>query len=89
MTALDQPVVGVDLHSIRIDLGGTIEGLEWTVNAYTRRGGLRRGVTRTTKEFKQEVTLAFAVLNRLAPSPAGATGCWRSGLSPGAVRCQS
>jgi EmrB/QacA subfamily drug resistance transporter len=35
MTALDQLVVGVALHSIRIDLGGSIEGLEWTVNAYT------------------------------------------------------
>jgi EmrB/QacA subfamily drug resistance transporter len=35
MTALDQLVVGVALHSIRIDLGGSIESLEWTVNAYT------------------------------------------------------
>jgi EmrB/QacA subfamily drug resistance transporter len=35
MTALDSLVVGVALHSIRLDLGGTIEGLEWTVNAYT------------------------------------------------------
>jgi EmrB/QacA subfamily drug resistance transporter len=35
MTALDQLVVGVALHSIRIDLGGSIEALEWTVNAYT------------------------------------------------------
>jgi EmrB/QacA subfamily drug resistance transporter len=35
MTALDQLVVGVALHSIRLDLGGSIEGLEWTVNAYT------------------------------------------------------
>jgi EmrB/QacA subfamily drug resistance transporter len=35
MTALDQLVVGVALHSIRIDLGGSIEGLEWTINAYT------------------------------------------------------
>jgi EmrB/QacA subfamily drug resistance transporter len=35
MTALDQLVVGVALHSIRVDLGGSIEGLEWTVNAYT------------------------------------------------------
>jgi MFS family permease len=35
MTALDQVVVGVARHSIRIDLGGSIEGLEWTVNAYT------------------------------------------------------
>jgi EmrB/QacA subfamily drug resistance transporter len=34
MTALDQLVVGVALHSIRLDLGGSIEGLEWTVNAY-------------------------------------------------------
>jgi EmrB/QacA subfamily drug resistance transporter len=35
MTALDQLVVGVALHSIRLDLGGSIEDLEWTVNAYT------------------------------------------------------
>ena len=35
MTALDQLVVGVALHSIRIELGGSIEGLEWIVNAYT------------------------------------------------------
>jgi len=35
MTALDSLVVGVALHSIRLDLGGTLEGLEWTVNAYT------------------------------------------------------
>ena len=35
MTALDQLVVGVALHSIRLDLGGSIEGLEWIVNAYT------------------------------------------------------
>jgi EmrB/QacA subfamily drug resistance transporter len=35
MTALDSLVVGVALHSIRLDLGGSIEGLEWTVNAYT------------------------------------------------------
>jgi hypothetical protein len=33
MTALDQLVAGVALHSI--DLGGSIEGLERTVNAYT------------------------------------------------------
>ena len=35
MTALDNLVVGVALPSIRNDLGGTIESLEWTVNAYT------------------------------------------------------
>ena len=35
MTALDSLVVGVALHSIRLDLGGSLEGLEWTVNAYT------------------------------------------------------
>jgi EmrB/QacA subfamily drug resistance transporter len=35
MTALDQLVVGVALHPIRLDLGGSIESLEWTVNAYT------------------------------------------------------
>src|ERR687894_2513648 len=35
MTALDSLVVGVALHSIRLDLGGTIESLEWTVNGYT------------------------------------------------------
>src|ERR671919_490431 len=35
MTALDQLVVGGALHSIRIELGGSIEALEWTVNAYT------------------------------------------------------
>jgi EmrB/QacA subfamily drug resistance transporter len=35
MTALDQLVVGVALHSIRLDLGGSMEALEWTVNAYT------------------------------------------------------
>jgi EmrB/QacA subfamily drug resistance transporter len=35
MTALDNLVVGVALPSIRSDLGGSIESLEWTVNAYT------------------------------------------------------
>ena len=35
MTALDNLVVGVALPSIREDLGGSIESLEWTVNAYT------------------------------------------------------
>ena len=35
MTALDNLVVGVALPSIRPDLGGSIEMLEWTVNAYT------------------------------------------------------
>jgi len=35
MTALDSLVVGVALHPIRLDLGGSIESLEWTVNAYT------------------------------------------------------
>ena len=35
MTALDNLVVGVALPSIRLDLGGSIESLQWTVNAYT------------------------------------------------------
>ena len=35
MTALDNLVVGVALPSIRADLGGSLESLEWTVNAYT------------------------------------------------------
>lgn len=35
MTALDNLIVGVALPTIRADLGGTIEALEWTVNAYT------------------------------------------------------
>jgi EmrB/QacA subfamily drug resistance transporter len=35
MAALDNLVVGVALPSIRLDLGGSIESLEWTVNAYT------------------------------------------------------
>jgi EmrB/QacA subfamily drug resistance transporter len=35
MTALDNLVVGVALPSIRTDLGGSIEALQWTVNAYT------------------------------------------------------
>jgi len=35
MTALDNLVVGVALPSIREDFGGSIEALEWTVNAYT------------------------------------------------------
>ena len=35
MTSLDNLVVGVALPSIRVDLGGSIESLEWTVNAYT------------------------------------------------------
>jgi EmrB/QacA subfamily drug resistance transporter len=35
MTALDNLVVGVALPSIRADLGGSIESLEWTVNGYT------------------------------------------------------
>ena len=40
MTALDNLVVGVALPSIRADLGGSLESLEWTVNAYTL--GVRR-----------------------------------------------
>lgn len=35
MTALDNLIVGVALPSIRADFGGSIEALEWTVNAYT------------------------------------------------------
>src|SRR3954453_79648 len=35
MTALDNLVVGVALPSIRNDLNGSIESLEWTVNGYT------------------------------------------------------
>ena len=35
MTALDNLVVGVALPSIRADLNGSIETLEWTVNSYT------------------------------------------------------
>ena len=35
MTALDNLVVGVALPSIRADLNGSIESLEWTVNGYT------------------------------------------------------
>lgn len=35
MTALNNLVVGVALPSIRRDLGGSIESLEWTVNGYT------------------------------------------------------
>lgn len=35
MTSLDNLVVGVALPSIRRGLGGSIETLEWTVNAYT------------------------------------------------------
>src|ERR1700712_3154521 len=35
MTSLDNLVVGVALPSIRKSLGGSIESLEWTVNAYT------------------------------------------------------
>lgn len=35
MTSLDNLVVGVALPSIREALGGSMENLEWTVNAYT------------------------------------------------------
>src|SRR6476659_8049989 len=35
MTALDNLVVGVALPSIRRDLDGSLESLQWTVNAYT------------------------------------------------------
>jgi len=35
MTSLDNLVVGVALPSIQRDLGGSLESLEWTVNAYT------------------------------------------------------
>ena len=35
MTSLDNLVVGVALPSIRTDFGGSLEALEWTVNAYT------------------------------------------------------
>src|ERR1700709_2357451 len=35
MTALDNLVVGVALPSIRKDFGGSLEALQWTVNAYT------------------------------------------------------
>ncbi|WP_349239770.1 MFS transporter [Patulibacter sp. SYSU D01012] len=35
MTSLDNLVVGIALPSIRADLGGSLQSLEWTVNAYT------------------------------------------------------
>src|SRR5215813_11401087 len=35
MAALDNLVVTTALPTIRVDLGAGIEGLEWTVNAYT------------------------------------------------------
>ena len=35
MASLDNLVVGVALPSIRTDFGGSLESLEWTVNAYT------------------------------------------------------
>ena len=35
MTALDNLVVGIALPSIRRELGGSLESLEWTVNSYT------------------------------------------------------
>src|SRR4051794_41896648 len=35
MITLDNLVVTTALPSIRADLGASIEGLEWTVNAYT------------------------------------------------------
>src|SRR6059036_2811095 len=35
MVTLDNLVVTTALPTIRIDLGASIEGLEWTVNAYT------------------------------------------------------
>src|SRR3954447_23726190 len=35
MASLDNLVVGVALPSIRVDFGGSLESLEWTVNAYT------------------------------------------------------
>jgi EmrB/QacA subfamily drug resistance transporter len=35
MVTLDNLVVGVALPSIRLDLGGSLQSLEWTVNAYT------------------------------------------------------
>lgn len=35
MVTLDNLVVGVALPSIRTDLGGSLQSLEWTVNAYT------------------------------------------------------
>src|ERR687893_2233544 len=34
MTALDTLVVATSLTTIRLDLGATVEQLEWTVNAY-------------------------------------------------------
>jgi MFS family permease len=35
MVALDALVVATALSAIRLDLGASIEALEWTVNAYT------------------------------------------------------
>lgn len=35
MVTLDNLIVGVAIPSIRVDLGATLESLEWTVNAYT------------------------------------------------------
>src|SRR5258705_12015612 len=35
MTTLDNLVVSTALPTIRVDLGASIESLEWTVNAYT------------------------------------------------------
>src|SRR6201747_477987 len=34
MTALDSLVVTTALSTIKLDLGASVEGLEWTVNAY-------------------------------------------------------
>src|SRR5215212_7624509 len=34
MAALDTLVVSTALSTIRLDLGASVEGLEWTVNAY-------------------------------------------------------
>ena len=35
MAALDTLVVSTALSTIRVDLGASVEALEWTVNAYT------------------------------------------------------
>ncbi|MBJ7347190.1 MAG: DHA2 family efflux MFS transporter permease subunit [Thermoleophilaceae bacterium] len=35
MVTLDNLIVGVAIPSIRVDLGASLESLEWTVNAYT------------------------------------------------------
>src|SRR4051794_41971156 len=82
MIMLDNTVVNVALPSIQKDLGSSISGLEWTVNAYTlsfavllvtgggRRDLLRRPRRRLLGGLGLRLARAFIGFFRARPPPA-------------------